>query len=93
VFQEGDMLIFFPTQGEFPCWHIQLYKHSLKEKKFRFVSSGGFYLKLKKYGPYIIVKKIHNNVHVVDLLAGMSIWKIFNIADSKTSCSQCRGLM
>lgn len=79
--------------------------HSSKEKKkIRLESYGGFYLKPKKYGPYIIVKslskkkkeivkKIHNDVHVVDLPGGMSISKIFNIVDSKTSCSQWRGLM
>lgn len=103
VFQEGDMpMFFFSTEEEFSCWHIHAFIKRKKKNQirilWRILSKAEEIWPLHNCEEPIqkkkeIVKKIHNDVHVVDLPGGMSISKIFNIVDSKTSCSQWRGLM
>jgi len=46
-------------------------------------TSIGSYNKLKprKYGPFIIVRKINDNTNVVDLPSDMAIFKTFNTVD------------
>lgn len=65
VFKEGVMVMVFFKKESFP-----LSPTGLKQTKAKM-----------KYDPYEILKKINDNVNMVNLLDDMTIWKTFIMVD------------
>lgn len=43
-------------------------------------------LQQKKYGPYNIIKKIHDNAYIINMLDNWGFCKIFNVFNIRSYC-------